>query len=386
MRGPTATAGEHAPSSPFELFFDLVFVFAITRVTSLVIEHPTPEGVGRGLLVLALLWWAWGAYTWLMNAVGTERAGARVVILAAMGAMLIVGIAVPEAAGANALAFALAYLVVRALHVVLYAVASGAANRAAILRLAPGNLAASALLVVGVFTPGAVQLSLWTAAVLIDYGTPVVTGVAGFAVRAGHFLHRHHHVVLIGLGETTVAIGLGVLHSGGRITPGLTASVVLALGAIAGVWWAYFHREVDRTWRVFTATTGAARARMARDLFSYLHLPLFVGIVFLAVGLEAVMADPAATLHGVDALGLGGGVAVFLLGLTAVRARRGDPPLWAHVAGAVVCVLLVPLSCALPGLASLAVLVGVLLAVAGADRARRAAGPAPGREAVAAPG
>ena len=174
----------------FELFFDLVFVFAVTRVTSLVLEHPTApawaRSAGAGAAVVG-----WGAYAWLTNAVDTNSTSSRGVILAAMGAMLIVAIAAPQASGINALPFALCYFAVRALHLVLFAVAGGSQNRAAILRLAPGNLAASVLLIVGVFLPSSVQIGLWVAAVVIDYGTPLVTGVGGFTVHAAHFVERH---------------------------------------------------------------------------------------------------------------------------------------------------------------------------------------------------
>lgn len=361
------TGAPPRPVSAFELFFDLVFVFSLTRVTGLVIEHPTPVGVIRGLLVLALLWWAWGAYAWLTNAVATTTVAARVVVLAAMGAMLVVAVAVPQAAGRNALPFAVGYLAVRVLHVVLFAVAGGA-NRAAVLKLAPGNLAASVALVIGAFTATEVQLALWVVAVAIDYGTPLITGVGGFTVHAAHFSERHALFMIIALGESIVAVGLGILNGAGSISGIQAGGVLLAVAAIGGLWWAYFDREAGLDGHALETASGPARARLARDLFSYLHLPLVAGIVLVAVGLEGVMTHPEDELHGVHPYGLGGGTTLFLLGLGAIAGRRGHRPRLDHLAGGLVCLGLIPVAAHVPAIISLALLVIVLVVIAAVDR------------------
>jgi low temperature requirement protein LtrA len=368
----TSTVEAEKKVTPFELFFDLVFVFALTQVTRLVIEHPDVEGAARGLLVLALLWWAWGAYAWLTNAVDTDQPGPRLVILGAMAAMLVVAIAVPQASGINALAFALAYFVVRALHLVLYAVAGGSLNRAAILRLAPGNLAASILLIIGVFVPPAVQLGLWVAAVLVDYGTPLITGVGGFTVHAAHFLERHHLFYIIALGETVVAIGVGVLQAQ-TITPIVAVAIVLSLAAIGGLWWTYFDWEAQLTAQILSDAAGSRRAHLARDMYSYLHMPLVTGVVFMAVGLEEVATHPGDPLHGLFQITLSGGAALFLLSLGGVRGRRGHRQRVDHLIGALVCLALIPVAGLIPALATLGALVLVLGAVAVVDRFQAAA-------------
>lgn len=356
----------------FELFFDLVFVFALTRVTALVNGDPTVTSIGRGLLLLALLWWAWGAYAWLTNAVDTDSAGARLVILGAMGALLIVAVAVPDASGHDAWAFAFGYFVVRVLHLVLYAVAGGSFNRAAILRLAPGNLAASLLLIVGVFVPPIVQVFLWVIAVMIDYGTPLITGVGGFTVHAGHFAERHSLFVIIALGESVVAIGAGALSVAEEGPAGITASlaigILLAIGVIGGLWWVYFDREAEITQRVLSIAQGPHRAHLARDMFSYLHFPLVVGIVFIAVGVEGVMEHPTEPLHGVYPYCLGAGAALFLIDLGALRWRRGNRPRPDHMIGAAVCLTIIPLAMVIPGLVSLGLLAVVQLIIAVMDR------------------
>jgi low temperature requirement protein LtrA len=374
----TATSNGRADAEPekkvtaFELFFDLVFVFALTQVTALMVDDATPTGVARGVLVLALLWWAWGAYAWLTNAINTDALGSRLVILASMAAMLVVAIAVPQSAGANALPFAIGYFVVRLLHLVLYAVSGGSLNRAAIIRLAPGNLTASILLIIGVFVPWQVQLGLWVAAVLIDYGTPLITGVGGFTVAAAHFFERHHLFFIIALGETIVAIGVGVL-AGGTIDGWLATAIVLSLVAIAGLWWTYFDREAPLTAQVLTEAAGARRAQLARDLFSYLHAPLILGVVFIAVGLKSVAAYPTEALQGLAQISLTGGAALFLLSLGGVRGRRGHRQRLDHLFGALVCLGLIPVAGYMPALATLAALVAVLVAVALVDRAQVAA-------------
>lgn len=368
MADPESNPAEpRRPVSTFELFFDLVFVFSLTRVTDLILERPDAGGVLRGVLILALLWWAWGAYAWLTNAVDTGSAAARGVVLAAMGAMLVVAVAVPQASERNALPFALGYLVVRVLHIVLFAVAGGA-NRAAILRLAPGNLIASVLLLIGVFAPTTVQLVLWGAAVVVDYGTPIVTGVAGFNVHAGHFFERHSLFIIIALGESVVAVGTGVLVTDATVTPLLATAILLAVAAIGGLWWAYFDWEAAISERELVRATGAKRARLARDMFSYLHLPLVAGVVFIAVGLEGVMGHPEEHLHGVHAIGLGGGAALFLFGLGAVSGRRGHRPRLDHLLAGVACLILIPVSLVLPGVVALALLVVVLAVIAVMDR------------------
>jgi low temperature requirement protein LtrA len=376
----TATSSvdtEREPEKPvtrFELFFDLVFVFALTQVTALMVADATATGAMRGVLVLAMLWWAWGAYAWLTNAINADRPSTRLVILSSMAAMLVVGIAVPQASGENALAFALAYFVVRFLHLVLYAVSGGSLNRVAILRLAPGNLTASILLIIGVFAPRNVQLGLWVAAILVDYGTPLITGVGGFRVNASHFLERHHLFFIIALGESIVAIGVGVLSGEALAIDGwLATAIVLSLVAIGGLWWTYFDWEAQLTADVLTEAIDARRAHLARDLFSYLHAPLILGVVFIAVGLKSVSGHPTDPLEGLYQFSLTGGAALFLFSLGAVRGRRGHRQRIDHVVGGLVCLGLIPIAGSIPALATLGALVVVLLGVALTDRGQASA-------------
>ena len=226
--------------TPLELFFDLVFVFAITRVTALMAHDLSWTSIGQGLLVLAALWWGWAAYAWLTNHVAGDSGSARVVVFVAMGAMVLVALAVPGAFGDHALLFALAYLVMRLAHLGLYWVASSeeAEVHVAVARLLPTGIGGPLLLVAAAFTDGTLQAALWVLALAIDYGGPLVTGVAGYRVHPAHFAERFSLIVIIALGESIVAIGVGagdeVLTAADRV------AAVLALATSAALWWAYF--------------------------------------------------------------------------------------------------------------------------------------------------
>src|SRR5215208_6958060 len=220
--------------TPLELFFDLVFVFAITQVTGFLSDDLTWAGVARGMALLAALWWAWVGYSWLTNAVPAEEAiPARLVILSAMAAMLVASLAVPDAFGDDGVLFGTAYFVVRLLQVALYALATGRTpeTRHAILRLAPGFLGGPALLVVAGFLDGLAQGALWAVALSIDYGVPLVRGVVGFHVQAGHFVERHGLVIILALGESIVAIGAAGLE----LDAGIIRAAVFAIALSAAL-------------------------------------------------------------------------------------------------------------------------------------------------------
>ena len=198
--------------TPLELFFDLVFVFAITQVTSLLAHNPTWSGVLHGMLVLTALWWAWTAYAWLTSTMDVDEGGVRLVMLASMGAMLIVALAVPGAFGDDAVLFGVAYLVVRLLHLVLYSIVSrdDPDLLGAVLRLATTAISGASLLVVAGFLEGDERIAVWFLALAIDYLGPAVIGRGrGWRIAPDHVAERHGLIVLIALGESIVAIGLG---------------------------------------------------------------------------------------------------------------------------------------------------------------------------------
>ena len=235
---PDEEEAEH-PVTPLELFFDLVFVFALTQVTGFMSDDPTWAGIGRGMLILAALWLAWGAYAWLTNEIDPDEGSARLAVFGAMAAMFVVGLAVPHAFDSDAVLFGLAYFVVRAMHIVLFAEATPHVDvRQAAFRLARTAIPGPALIVVAGFFDGWAQIALWLLALAIDYGGPYVFGVRGFSVSADHFAERYGLIVIIALGESIVAIGIGA--AGIELDPTVVVAAILGLVLACALWWAYF--------------------------------------------------------------------------------------------------------------------------------------------------
>jgi low temperature requirement protein LtrA len=340
--------------TPLELFFDLVFVFAITRVTSLMAHELSWSSIGRGLLVLAALWWGWAAYAWLTNHVSGEDGRARLVVFVAMSAMVLVALAVPEAFGAHALLFALAYLAMRMAHLALYWVSSleDPEVHLAIARLFPTATAGPLLLVVAAFTDGALQAALWIAALAIDYGGPFVRGVAGYRVHPAHFAERFSLIVIIALGESIVAIGVGAGDE--PLGFALAVAAVLSLIASAALWWAYFDVVADIAQRRLAELGGTARNVLARDAFAYLHLPMIVGIELFALGVEQVVGHVSEPLKPEASAALFGGVALYLLAHVAFKMRTIGSLGRQRLVAAVLCAAAVPLGPEVDALAALA--------------------------------
>jgi low temperature requirement protein LtrA len=356
-------------ATPLELFFDLVFVFAFTQVTGFLSDHLTWTGVLQGAALLAAMWWAWVCYSWLTNAVPAEEAiSARLVILSAMAAMLIVSLAVPDAFGDSGVLFGITYFVVRLLHVVLYALATGRTpeTRRAVLRLAPGLLGGPALLIVAGFLDGLAQGVVWAVALAIDYGVALVRGVGGFHVQAGHFVERHGLIIIIALGESIVAIGAAGL----KLDAGIVLATFFAVMLSAALWWAYFDYVVLAAERRLVSAQGRERARLARDSYSYLHLTLVAGIIFVALGFKKTLAHVEDPLEMIPAVALCGGAALYLLGHNAFRLRdTGTVSLARFVVAALSCAL-IPVAMSAPALVTLAILAVLLAALVAFETVR----------------
>ncbi|HXV33970.1 MAG TPA: low temperature requirement protein A [Gaiellaceae bacterium] len=314
--------GEEAghPVKPLELFFDLVFVFALTQVTGFMSDDPTWAGVGRGLLILAALWWAWGAYAWLTNEIDPDEGSARLAMFGAMAALFVAALAVPHAFDTDAVVFGFAYFAVRLMHIVLFAEATPNVDvRQAAFRLARTAIPGPALLVVAGFFDGWTEIALWLVALGIDYAGPYVFGVRGFSVSAEHFAERYGLIVIIALGESIVAIGIGA--AGLELDATLVLAAVLGLALACALWWAYFDIVALLLRRRLVEARGHERVRLARDTFSYLHLPMFAGIVLVALGAKKVLGHVDDPLETVPAAALCAGAALFLLSHDAMRYR-----------------------------------------------------------------
>ncbi len=352
---PTRTrdSGEERVT-PLELFFDLIFVFAITQVTGLIVEDPTWGGLGRGLLVLSVLWWAWAAYAWLTNTIDPEEGIVRLAMFGAMGAMLIASFAVPDAFGDDALLFACAYAIVRIAHLVLYAVA-GRGDRellAAVARLGVGSAICVALLFVAAALDGKPQVAVWAIALACDLLGPYVGRARGWHLSPGHFVERHALIVIIALGESIVALGAGATSD---LSAGVIVAALLGFSVAACLWWAYFDVVAIVAERRLKEMEGNAQLAMARDSYSYLHLPMVAGIILFAVGVKKTMGHVGDPLEIVPAVALCGGVALYLLAHVLFRLRNVHSLSRRRLVVSVVLVALVPAAVELPALATLGI-------------------------------
>jgi low temperature requirement protein LtrA len=355
-----ATLRKEDRVTPLELFFDLVFVLAITQCTTLMSNHPTWDGLVQGLLVLGILWWAWVGYAWLTSVLDPEEGAVRLAIFGAMAALLVVALAVPEAFGGLALVFALAYGAVRVAHIGLFMLASPEDDslRHSVLGLAVSTAIAVALLAAASLFDGLAQGALWALALFLDMAGPYFFGSEGWKLMPEHFAERHGLIVIIALGESIVAIGVG---AAGALSLGIGAAAVLGVALSAGLWWVYFDIvAIVSARRLAEAEPGRAQNELARDSYSYIHFPIVAGTVLVALGLKTTIGHFGDHLHAVPAFALLGGVALYLLGLVAFRYRHVRTLSRRKLLLAIVLLLLVPVATELPALATLA-LANVLL-------------------------
>ena len=346
--------------TPLELFFDLVFVLAITQCTALMSHDQSWSGLAQGLLILGVLWWAWVGYAWLTSVIDPEAGAVRGVMFVAMAALLIVSLCVQEAFGNLALTFALAIGVFRAAHIALFMLA-GAEDED--LRRSVIGLAASTALAVGILAlaslfDGLAQGALWALAIFLDMAGPYFFGSEGWQLVPGHFAERHGLIVIIALGESIVAIGVG---ASGALDLGIGTAAVLGVFLAAALWWTYFDVvALISARRLGEAEAGRVRNELARDSYSYIHLMMVAGIVLMAFGLKVTIGHHADALHYVPAFALLGGLAVYLLGLVAFRYRQVHSLNRRRLGLAIVLLLLIPVATAMPALVSLAIAVVLL--------------------------
>ncbi|MEW2119905.1 low temperature requirement protein A [Streptomyces sp. NPDC005474] len=373
-----ATGGGHRVT-PAELFFDLVFVYAITQVTALIAADPSWLRLLGGMVVMALLWWCWCCFAWLGNVVRADSGAMLTVLVSVMAVVLIVSLTLPEVyddgpGGLPApLVFVLCYGAVRVLHLVTYWLADPTdqalhrvLRRVALLSVAPPF----ALLLVGAAFTGMAQILIWLAAVAIDYLGVFLTGKSGWRVASpGHFAERHGLIVIIALGESIVALGVGV--SGFPLGTPVVAAATLGLLVSAGLWRLYFRQLAETTEQRLSALTGDDRTRLARDAYTFLHLPLVAGVVITALGMKTALHQVADTghydlaepLHGVVAWALPGGVGVFLLASAALLFRTANHRSPVLLVGAAVCLAAGPAVALVPSLVALALLAVLVTAL-----------------------
>jgi low temperature requirement protein LtrA len=349
--------------TPFELFFDLVFVFGFTEVTTLLREDPTWHGLGRGLLALTVLWWAWAAYAWLTNELDPNRGPVLAAMLVSTGAMFLAALAVPGAFGDDRFLFAVSFVVVLGMWVVLYALAARGTPDllGAILRTAPWAVAGGLLVLAGAFVGSEARPWLWLLAVVAGFIGPLLTPVDGWRVHPAHFAERHGLIIIIAVGESLVAIGLSARNTG--LGAAVIFAVLLGLAIAASMWLAYFDFVAVSLQQLLVRRQGEERVRLARDAYSYLHLPMIVGIVVSAFALRVAVEHPHARLHTVPAVALCLGSTVYLLGYIGLQLRVVHGLTLGRPAAALAFAAILPAVLAVPALAALALCTAVWCAL-----------------------
>jgi len=363
-------AAQEKRVAPLELFFDLVFVFAITQVTAFMSHDPSWDSLGRGMLILSVLWWAWAAYAWLTNYIAAEEDRERLLMLAVMGAFLVAALAVPEAFGDHALLFAIAYAVARWLHIFIFAEANDDVDAGeAIRRLARTALPAPLLLIGAAFLDSPAREIVWVLAFSVDFLGPYVFGVRGFRVSPAHFAERFSLIVIIALGESIVAIGTGL---GNELDAGTVTAALLGLVLAFGIWWAYFDVVAIVSERHFRESQGMNRLRIARDSYSYLHLPMIAGIVLIALGSKKTFAHVDEPLDTVPAVALFGGVALYYAGHLGFRLRNVGTINRPRLVALALCLALIPVGTAVDAGVALAIAASVTSGVIAYEAVRYA--------------
>jgi low temperature requirement protein LtrA len=353
--------------TPLELFFDLVFVFTITQLTAVLYHAPSWRSLGEVAIMLALIWWMYGGYAWLTNAVPSHTPRRRATLLAGMCGYFLLALSIPNAFHGSGLAFGLAYLAVVGVHLALFMQAASAGVVRAVLQLAPFNVLCALLVVAGGAVGGRVQWALWASACLV-WLSPIVRRPGAFTIGAAHFVERHGLVIIVAIGESVVAVGIGAAHLPVDLRLVVVAALGLALSAC--LWWLYFGGDEERAERALEAFEPMRRSWAALRGFGWWHLPVLLGIVTIAAGERASLGHPFRGTSWADAALLAGGVAAFLLGDVLYRRELGIGQIGVRAAAGVASLAVLPLGVA-SAAAEVAALVTVLGAVIALEAARR---------------
>ena len=355
------SAGEERVT-PLELFFDLVFVLSFTQVTSSVVHEGSWAGLGEGILILAAVWWAWAAYGWLTNSIDPDENLNRLCMFAAMGGMVIVSLSIPEAFGDRGVLFGCSYFFVRAMQLLLYVRSTrreaDAYNLEAILRLAPGLLLGSAMLIVAGLLDGGARTSVWILAILIDWSTPLLFGSEEFRLHPGHFAERYGLIVMIALGESVLATGAEMNFA---LNAGEVTAALLGIAAVAALWWAYFDIvAIVAERRLIEAPPESRRLSGPRRV----QLPPLPDDRRDRAASRRVAGDPrhvSEPLKTMPAVALCGGTALYLAGHIGFRLRNLGTFSSHRAIATVVVLALIPLALGGDAMVALAAVTAVLI-------------------------
>jgi low temperature requirement protein LtrA len=367
--------GHEQRVTTLELFYDLVFVFAITQVSHLLLEHLTWEGAAQSALVLLVVWWSWNYTTWVTNELDPESTTVRLLLIGLMLMSFLMAVSIPEAFGDRALLFAGAYVAIqvgRHTFLTFAAASKGTIERTRASRILIWFIVAGVLWIAGALADGSLRWALWLVALAIDYGGPLFTyRVPGLArvpmsawrLETAHFAERFQLFVILALGESIIVTGATL--SGGELGADKLAAFAIAFLGTAAMWWLYF----DYAARIAERRLALAEnsTQMARDAYTYLHVVLVAGVLVSAVGDELVIAHPEEVLHTAEILAVVGGPAIYLSAHVLFRLRMAGSLSVKRLSGALACVAAIVLGYVVPALALAAILVGILVAVIAAE-------------------
>jgi low temperature requirement protein LtrA len=358
-------------ATALELFYDLVFVFAVTQVSHHLLGDLTWRGAGQSALLLLVVWWSWNYTTWVTNELDPESPVVRLLMIALMLASLVMSAAIPDAFGAHAALFVGAYLAIQVgRHAFLTFVAAEprTIERERAGRILVWFLAAGVFWVAGAAAEGPARTALWLIALAVDYGAPLAlfwiprrpfVGEAAWQVSTAHFSERFALFVIIALGESIVITGATV--TGVDLDAAILAAFATAFLTTAAMWWLYFTYVARIAERRLELAPN--RTRMARDGYTYIHVVLVAGIIVSAVGDELVIAHPSEPLAGAEVAAVVSGPAIYLLAHVLFRLRLTGTVSRRRLGGAAACALAGVLAGGADALLLAIIVLAVLVAV-----------------------
>ena len=342
-----------------------MFVFTITQLTSLLAREPTLIGLLQTMVIFGNVWWMYGGYAWLTNAVPPRELGVRLLLLVGMSGFLLIALAIPTAFGAGGIAFGVGYMIVTLVHTGVFMRTSQQTAIQALTVLGPSNVITAVLLLAAGFTSGGLRWTLFVVSFVLHWATPYFSNTAGFRIRVGHFVERHGLILLIAIGESVVAVGIGLGTA--ALPTGRILTALLGLALAASLWWLYFNGDEERAAQAMEVAPEERRPWLAVQAFGFIFLPILGGIVVVAAGMKlAVVAynEPATLATG---LFLACGIAAYALGLVLFRWLLSSGPLRVHLTIAVLALPTALIGIAITPLAQVAALAVILIAGAAAD-------------------
>jgi low temperature requirement protein LtrA len=366
-----AKPAEELRVSSLELFFDLVFVFTLTQLTSLLGHALSVVGAVQVVLIFVVLFWMYGGFVWLTNQLPPNVPARRLLLIAGMAAFFVCALAIPHAFEATGLAFGIGYLLVVLVHGGLYFEGYGRA----VWRFVPLNILGALCVVGASFVDGAGRYAMWLAPILLQYASSQLTSRvdestrAGFDIRPGHFVERHGLLLLVAFGESVVAIGIGLADR--ELGPDVYAAAILALVLASTLWWTYFGEDERRAEETLASAPIARRLQMALGAYFYAYIVILLGVITVAAGIELAIGDVRSRLSVESALLLGGGIALFLAGNVGFRVALGVQPLRYRLIAALLALATTAVGVAISGLAQLLALVATIVGLFIAEGSRR---------------